>query len=271
MLPARRSFRPVRLRPRRRRHMRRPSGLRRLRRELRRWCRRPGVASPHAATPRLWCGPAPRPVAGALALAITAAALLPAATAGAAEVPGRPRGTRLRPAGLGAHRRPLPATGRALRRRQPRPRVRHRARRPGAGQRRRDRRLRRARGRRAARHPAPRRRRADVLFVPRCRRRRARSMGPGRRSGRNRRRSAALRGSIGGRLLRPCVTVHRRRGRGRAAAVRDPSGQHTGGRGTRRSRSWRSAAAGVSASRGSVPPWDGCTTAPAPLSPTPPS
>jgi Peptidase family M23/Putative serine esterase (DUF676) len=82
MLPARRSFRPVHLRPRRRRHMRRASGLRQLQRELRRWCRRPGVAPPRAAAP-FWPGPARRLVAGALALAITTAALSPAAAAGA--------------------------------------------------------------------------------------------------------------------------------------------------------------------------------------------
>ena len=57
MRPVHRSFQPARLRPRRRRHVRRASGLRQLRRELRRW----------------WCRLAPRPVAGALALAITTA------------------------------------------------------------------------------------------------------------------------------------------------------------------------------------------------------
>jgi Peptidase family M23/Putative serine esterase (DUF676) len=67
MLPARRSIQPARLRPRRRRHVRRASGLRQLRRELRRWWRRL----------------ARRPVAGALALAITTAALSSAAAAGA--------------------------------------------------------------------------------------------------------------------------------------------------------------------------------------------
>jgi triacylglycerol esterase/lipase EstA (alpha/beta hydrolase family) len=67
MLPTRRSFQPARLRPRRRRHVRRASGVRQLRRELRRWWRRV----------------APRLVGGALALAITTAALSSAAAAGA--------------------------------------------------------------------------------------------------------------------------------------------------------------------------------------------
>jgi hypothetical protein len=59
MLPARRSLHPVRLRPRRRRHVPSASGLRQLRRELRGWWRRL----------------APRAVAGALVLAITTPAL----------------------------------------------------------------------------------------------------------------------------------------------------------------------------------------------------
>jgi hypothetical protein len=71
MLPAHRSFQPARLRPRRRRHVRRASGLRQLRRELRRW----------------WRPLAPGPMAGALALAITTAALSSAAAAGAQAPP----------------------------------------------------------------------------------------------------------------------------------------------------------------------------------------
>jgi murein DD-endopeptidase MepM/ murein hydrolase activator NlpD/triacylglycerol esterase/lipase EstA (alpha/beta hydrolase family) len=70
MVPARPSFRPFRLRPRRRRHARRASGLRQLQRELRRWRRRPVFA-------------AARPASAALVLAITTAALSPAAAAGA--------------------------------------------------------------------------------------------------------------------------------------------------------------------------------------------
>ncbi len=70
MVPARPSFRPFRLRPRRRRHVRRASGLRQLQRELRRWRRRPVLA-------------AARPASAALALAITTAALSPAAAAAA--------------------------------------------------------------------------------------------------------------------------------------------------------------------------------------------
>jgi Peptidase family M23/Putative serine esterase (DUF676) len=67
MLPTRRSLQPAHLRPRKRRHARRASGVRELRRELRRW----------------WSRVAPRPLAGALVLAITTAALSSAAAAGA--------------------------------------------------------------------------------------------------------------------------------------------------------------------------------------------
>ena len=69
MVPARPSFRPIRLRPRRRRHVRRASGLRQLQRELRRWRRRPVLAAARTAS--------------ALALGIATAALSPAAVAGA--------------------------------------------------------------------------------------------------------------------------------------------------------------------------------------------
>jgi Peptidase family M23/Putative serine esterase (DUF676) len=67
MLPARRSFRPVRLRSRRRHHNQRAAALR----KLRRWCRLPGVRPPRPAG------------CGAVALAITTAALWPATAAGA--------------------------------------------------------------------------------------------------------------------------------------------------------------------------------------------
>jgi hypothetical protein len=80
MRPVHRSFQPARLRPRRRRHVRRAAGLRLLRHELRRW----------------WCRVAPRPASGALALAITTAALSSAAAAAA-------------PAGAQAPRADLPA------------------------------------------------------------------------------------------------------------------------------------------------------------------
>ena len=82
MLPARRSFRPVHLRPRRRRHTRRGSGLGQLRRELRRWWRLPDVG-PRLGATRSFTRSTPRRVARALALAITTAAVSPAAAAGA--------------------------------------------------------------------------------------------------------------------------------------------------------------------------------------------
>jgi hypothetical protein len=77
MVPARPSFRPFRLRPRRRRHARRGPRLRQLWRELRRWRRRPVSA-------------VARPASAALALAITIAALWPAVAAGASTRPGDP-------------------------------------------------------------------------------------------------------------------------------------------------------------------------------------
>ena len=77
MVPARPSFRPFRLRPRRRRHVRRASGLRQLQPR----------ASPLASSTRV--GGGRRPASAALALAITTAALSP---------PPRPRGARARQA-----------------------------------------------------------------------------------------------------------------------------------------------------------------------------
>ena len=68
----------------------------------------------------------------------------------------------------------------------------------------------------------------------------------------------------GRRLLRPCLAVRRRRGRGRAAAVRDPAGQHATGRGPGARAAGVRTAAVASASPGSSRGWDGCTTAPAP-------
>jgi hypothetical protein len=90
MLPARRSYRPVRLRPRRRRHLRHGSGLRPLQRELRRWCRRLGVGSPRSAATRSGRGSGPRMLARTLALAMTTAAVWPVAVAGAQASPGAP-------------------------------------------------------------------------------------------------------------------------------------------------------------------------------------
>jgi murein DD-endopeptidase MepM/ murein hydrolase activator NlpD len=83
MLLARRSFGPVRLRVRRRRHLRRAFRIRRLRRQLRRWRRPPGVGPPRPAVSTRSCHPRRRRVATAWAMATITAVVSPAAAAGA--------------------------------------------------------------------------------------------------------------------------------------------------------------------------------------------
>jgi Peptidase family M23/Putative serine esterase (DUF676) len=88
MFPARRSFGPVHLRPRRRHHTRHGSALRRLRRHLRRWLRRwrrrPGLGPPRpVAAARSFRGLAGRPAVSAALALITTAAVVPATATGA--------------------------------------------------------------------------------------------------------------------------------------------------------------------------------------------
>jgi hypothetical protein len=99
MFPARRSFRPVRLRPRRRHHTPHGSALRQLHRTLRRWCRLPGVGPPRPAASIPPCrGRARRPVvSGGVALAITTGALWPALPAGAQQSQAAPPPPTFRP------------------------------------------------------------------------------------------------------------------------------------------------------------------------------
>jgi hypothetical protein len=83
MFAARRSFRPVRLRPRRRHHSRRGSALHELRRRLRSWYRLPGIGPPRpVASTRSARSLAPRrAVCGALGVAIATSSLWPATAA----------------------------------------------------------------------------------------------------------------------------------------------------------------------------------------------
>ena len=147
-------------------------GTHRRRHRRSRWCRRRPSA---AAAP---------PMSG---VAVATPAARGRASGGASR---RARGSgsgaldRSRPARRRAGRRPVPPAGRALRGRQPGPRVPHRAGHAGAGQRRRHGQLRRARGRCAARHAGPRRRGPHELLLPRHCRGRGRPAGrPGRRLG----------------------------------------------------------------------------------------
>jgi triacylglycerol esterase/lipase EstA (alpha/beta hydrolase family) len=91
MFPARRSFGPVRLRPRRRHHARHDNLLRRLRRLLRRWRGLPGLGPPRPAAAAWSClALATRPVVSAAVALAVAAAVVPATAAGAQSSQGAP-------------------------------------------------------------------------------------------------------------------------------------------------------------------------------------